>query len=502
MGPTRCSTGAHGSRNRANSCRRVAIEEAASHPIVGLGYGDLGVTFAPRREPGTGYGFRRRPYASQVGFEAEYAAGVDGFRVGISTDHRWESSSVHSGHARPHVHARGHQLLRPRQRHAPGRQVEFFDVRQRQWLLQPAVAFGYARGARCRIGPVLQYVTTDSTPDRFISASQPYGVGGFRPGRPAASPLARRCVIETGTRALACWPNFDRQLLPGRLGRDERVRQGSPPDCTAYRDPAHSDASDPGPPRRGREGLRRLSVPARRPSSAAWARCGRWSRSGTPAMRRSPERPSSGCPWRASRWSSRSTWVSSGSWMPAGCMSTGTRPAGGTRAAGGGFWAGILDPSTAISVAWTTGAGQTGLLIRRGPGVLAIGAADSRRFTFNLESVRMRHSSSLSAIALLLAALACKPAVQLTPPPAGAPAAQVALSGASVLIGAGDIARLRHAGRRGDRRAGGQRAAGRQRGKGPRRGLHPGRQRLPQRVGDATSPSASRRRGVTPPSSS
>ena len=39
-----------------------------------------------------------------------------------------------------------------------------------------------------------------------------------------------------------------------------------------------------------------------------------------------------------------------------------------------------------------------------------------------------------------LAGLACKPPVQLTPPPAGASAVQVALAGASVLIGVGDIA--------------------------------------------------------------
>lgn len=53
----------------------------------------------------------------------------------------------------------------------------------------------------------------------------------------------------------------------------------------------------------------------------------------------------------------------------------------------------------------------------------------------------MRRSSYLPLMALSLLGLACKPPVQLTPPPAAAPAAEVALSGASVLIGAGDIAR-------------------------------------------------------------
>ena len=42
--------------------------------------------------------------------------------------------------------------------------------------------------------------------------------------------------------------------------------------------------------------------------------------------------------------------------------------------------------------------------------------------------------------ALLLLGIACKPPVQVTPPLASAPAAEVALAGASVMIGAGDIA--------------------------------------------------------------
>ena len=52
----------------------------------------------------------------------------------------------------------------------------------------------------------------------------------------------------------------------------------------------------------------------------------------------------------------------------------------------------------------------------------------------------MRFVASAIPLTLALVALACKPPVQLTPPPAAASAAQVALSGASVLIGAGDIA--------------------------------------------------------------
>ena len=52
----------------------------------------------------------------------------------------------------------------------------------------------------------------------------------------------------------------------------------------------------------------------------------------------------------------------------------------------------------------------------------------------------MRGTPGLLTRLSLLMALACVPAIQITPPPAAAPAAMVALAGASVMIGAGDIA--------------------------------------------------------------
>jgi hypothetical protein len=55
----------------------------------------------------------------------------------------------------------------------------------------------------------------------------------------------------------------------------------------------------------------------------------------------------------------------------------------------------------------------------------------------------MRFRQSMGPLVALLVALLvldCKPAVDLTPPPAAAPATEVALSGASVMVGVGDIA--------------------------------------------------------------
>ena len=44
----------------------------------------------------------------------------------------------------------------------------------------------------------------------------------------------------------------------------------------------------------------------------------------------------------------------------------GESPGGWHTATGAGFWIGVLDPSTAISVAWTNTSGQTAVLIRAG----------------------------------------------------------------------------------------------------------------------------------------
>jgi hypothetical protein len=57
-----------------------------------------------------------------------------------------------------------------------------------------------------------------------------------------------------------------------------------------------------------------------------------------------------------------------------------------------------------------------------------------------------RFFNFVSVSAMCAVWLACHPPVQVTPPPATAPAAMVALSGASVLVGTGDIARCDYSG--------------------------------------------------------
>jgi hypothetical protein len=144
---------------------------------VAFGIGDLGAIFGLGLDRDR-YGFRHRPYASRVGFEAEYATAVSGFRIGVAADHRLESSPVHFT-----ALARMSQLEVTNfygfGNATSGTPTEFFELRQQQWLLQPAVALAWGPRSAVSLGPVVQYSTTDSTADRFIAANRPYGFGQF-----------------------------------------------------------------------------------------------------------------------------------------------------------------------------------------------------------------------------------------------------------------------------------------------------------------------------------
>lgn len=124
------------------------------------------------------YAFRRRPYSSLTGLHAEYATKVDGFRIGVATDRRRESSPLHfiavarmSELEVISFHGLGNET--------PDTTTAYYDVRQQQWLLQAGLAWALGSRSDLALGPALQYSTTDSTPDRFISATQPYGFGNF-----------------------------------------------------------------------------------------------------------------------------------------------------------------------------------------------------------------------------------------------------------------------------------------------------------------------------------
>ena len=147
-------------------------------PIVGLSAtGDLGVV--PRLGINiVKYGFRTYPYASRTALIGEYATGVEAFRITGLMDRRREESSLHlTAVARMSeieiVNFRGFG------NDTPDGPLPFFEARQRQWLLHPAVALALGPRSDLFLGPVIQYSSTDSIPDRFISENQPYGFGDF-----------------------------------------------------------------------------------------------------------------------------------------------------------------------------------------------------------------------------------------------------------------------------------------------------------------------------------
>ena len=155
---------------------------AAITPVLGLSTNrDLGYV------PSLGfkkydYSFRHRPYASFVGVQAEYGSNLSGYRVSLTADKRTEDSPVHvlltarmSQLEMINFHGFGNATPDA----TPADPAGFFEARQRQWLLQPAVARSLGIRSDVSLGPVVQYSITDSAPDRFLSFDRPYGFGHF-----------------------------------------------------------------------------------------------------------------------------------------------------------------------------------------------------------------------------------------------------------------------------------------------------------------------------------
>lgn len=146
-------------------------------PSAGFGIGDLGAVFGLGVEK-VRFGFGRHPYASEVGLEAEYAAGVEGFRIGASLDHRLEASATHftAGVRMSQLEVTNYYGIGNA---TPGGAESAFTARQQEWRLLPAVAFGVGSHGELSVGPVFQYTVTDAAAGTLLDATQPYGTGQF-----------------------------------------------------------------------------------------------------------------------------------------------------------------------------------------------------------------------------------------------------------------------------------------------------------------------------------
>ncbi|HEY8166102.1 MAG TPA: hypothetical protein VIF83_11170 [Gemmatimonadaceae bacterium] len=123
------------------------------------------------------YGFRSVPYSSMMKADVAYAT-TNRFELNLAGDKRFEESDVHVP-----VTASVSQFqmveFRGFGNDVPDTDSRFFEVRQTQWQLRPAIGFALNPVSDVSIGPVVRSTVTDSTSNRFISMNQPYGFSHF-----------------------------------------------------------------------------------------------------------------------------------------------------------------------------------------------------------------------------------------------------------------------------------------------------------------------------------
>jgi len=124
------------------------------------------------------YGFRKVPYSSMTKADFAYATGSGRTRVRAEMDKRFEESDMHIPVT---AHMSQFEVV---QFHGFGNDVpdlrgRFYDVRQRQWQLNPAIGRSFSPVSDISLGPVVRYTTTDSLAGRFIAQQQPYGLPRF-----------------------------------------------------------------------------------------------------------------------------------------------------------------------------------------------------------------------------------------------------------------------------------------------------------------------------------
>ena len=155
---------------------------AAAGPVIGVSApGDVGLVLrAGVRQ--TRYGFRVRPYAANTVLTAEYATGASAWRLTGSADRRREGTPLHfTALARMSelevINFRG--LGNDTPEDTAGTAAGFYRVQHRQWLFQPALALAVGTRSDLTLGPVFQFSTTGPERGSFISTIRPYGFGDF-----------------------------------------------------------------------------------------------------------------------------------------------------------------------------------------------------------------------------------------------------------------------------------------------------------------------------------
>ncbi len=164
-------------------------------PILGVRTGH-GLGFTPKIGVSrTKYGFRKTPYASMQVLDFAYSTGLKGFEVGFETDNRFESTGFHvasetrmSQIAVAEFRGFGNTSLDNDLCVAcpptvpsplPDSDSEFYRVTQTQYLFNPSIGYAFGPRSDISVGPIVKYTVADSTSNRFISLVRPYGFRRF-----------------------------------------------------------------------------------------------------------------------------------------------------------------------------------------------------------------------------------------------------------------------------------------------------------------------------------
>jgi hypothetical protein len=126
----------------------------------------------------TEYAFRTIPYRSRVALDVAYSTGLNGFGVALETDHRFESSALH---------VLSETLMSQLEigrflgfgNDAPDLDDVFADVRQTQWAFHPALAYAFGPLSNVSLGPTVQLTLTEENTRRLVSNVRPYGYPRF-----------------------------------------------------------------------------------------------------------------------------------------------------------------------------------------------------------------------------------------------------------------------------------------------------------------------------------
>jgi len=125
------------------------------------------------------FGFRKRPWRSRIAARVGYATDASTFRGEFLGEFHRVNSRIRTALL---LRGSGIELVRffGFGNETPRVNADFFyRVPQQQYLVAPSVVFPVGSRGSLAVGPTLKYAHTDLQPGRFITLTQPYGVGSF-----------------------------------------------------------------------------------------------------------------------------------------------------------------------------------------------------------------------------------------------------------------------------------------------------------------------------------